>query len=38
MCDDDDDDDDDDDETVIEFSHWTSTYRASLISCRENVP
>ena len=30
--------DDYDDETVIEFNQWTSTYRANLTSCRENVP
>ena len=27
-----------DDETVIEFNQWTSTDRANLISCRDNVP
>ena len=27
-----------DDETVIEFNQWTSTDRANLISCSENVP
>ena len=27
-----------DDETVIEFYQWTSTDRANLIQCRENVP
>ena len=27
-----------DDGTVIKFSQWTSTCRANLISCRENVP
>ena len=27
-----------DDETVIEFNQWTSTDRANLISCHDNVP
>ena len=26
-----------DDETVIKFSQWTSTDRANLVSCHENV-